>query len=37
MQLYFWIISGGALGGRARFFASGLVANRFGGTFLSTI
>lgn len=33
MQLYFWIMTGGALGTGARFFVSGLVANSFGGTF----
>ncbi|MBM3853014.1 MAG: fluoride efflux transporter CrcB [Verrucomicrobia bacterium] len=33
MQLYFWIMTGGALGTGARFFVSGLVANSFGGAF----
>jgi len=33
MRLYLWIMAGSALGGGARFFVSGLVANWFGGTF----
>lgn len=33
MQTYLWIMTGSALGGGARFFVSGLVANWFGGTF----
>ena len=33
MQLYLWIMLGSALGGGARFFFSGLVANWIGGTF----
>ncbi len=33
MLNYFWIMIGGALGSGARFWASGVVANRFGETF----
>lgn len=33
MRLYLWIMLGSALGGGARFFVSGLVANWFGATF----
>jgi len=33
MKLYAWIALGSALGGMARFWASGWVANRFGETF----
>jgi fluoride exporter len=33
MWSYIWIAVGGALGSVARFWASGLVANLFGGTF----
>ena len=33
MLTYFWIMFGGALGSGARFWASGLVANRFGAVF----
>ncbi len=33
MRLYLWIMAGSALGGGARFFISGLVANWFGGAF----
>ena len=33
MLNYFWIMIGGALGTGARFWASGVVANRFGETF----
>ncbi|MEO5718320.1 MAG: fluoride efflux transporter CrcB [Chthoniobacterales bacterium] len=33
MLTYFWIMFGGALGSGARFWASGLVANRFGVVF----
>lgn len=33
MRLYLWIMAGGALGSGARFFVSGVVANRFGQTF----
>jgi CrcB protein len=33
MRLYLWIMLGGALGSAGRFFVSGWVADRFGGTF----
>ena len=33
MTTYFWIAFGSALGGMARFWCSGFVAERFGGTF----
>ena len=33
MRLYLWIMLGSALGGAARFFISGLVANWFGSAF----
>jgi CrcB protein len=33
MLTYFWIMFGGALGSGARFWASGLVAERYGATF----
>ncbi|MGI8891468.1 MAG: fluoride efflux transporter CrcB [Chthoniobacterales bacterium] len=33
MLTYFWIMAGGALGSGARFWASGLVADRLGETF----
>ena len=32
-MLYFWVMLGSALGGGARYFFSGLVANSFGETF----
>jgi CrcB protein len=32
-MLYVWVMIGSALGGGARYWASGLVANLFGGTF----
>ena len=33
MLTYFWIMFGGALGSGARFWASGLIANRYGAVF----
>lgn len=33
MRLYLWVMAGSALGGGARFFVSGLIANWFGSAF----